>query len=155
MIRIQNYRCATELTITYLQDTRRKKWTRTINKLTKIFWYLVEKVVMIHRTPTVQNQPVYTPVSSSHPVTTVPAEVGKQVTHHHHPTPHTPAPGHSSGLSGGGDRRENRPAEHTSPQAQALCLPSPKSTRIGTLQRCPQTTAVTASHVEKCRIIGK
>lgn len=37
-----------------------------------------EGIVMIHRTPTVQNQPVYTPVSSSHPVTTVPAEVGNR-----------------------------------------------------------------------------
>lgn len=53
-----------------------------------------EGIVMIHRTPTVQNQPVYTPVSSSHPVTTVPAEVGNRsptttTPPHTHPPPGT------------------------------------------------------------------
>lgn len=74
-----------------------------------------EGIVMIHRTPTVQNQPVYTPVSSPHPVTTVPAEVGKQVTHHHHPTPHThPPPGTVQGCleegTGGKTAQQNTQA---------------------------------------------
>lgn len=96
-----------------------------------------EGIVRIHKTPTGENRPVYSqcrdPASSLSPQSQLRWKTL-----------------HSSGWSGGGDRRDNCPAEHTAPLSNR-----PPSTRAGSLRRCPHTTAVTARHVERRRIMGK